>query len=242
MTSQLTYVPGNYWDVCDYILKVRPVEVAGVVFIRVLSWRLVGQIVGLYAMGCWRVANVLVGNLFSLMRDRRRRRLQELGIPRFGLKTMGDGEIVEWVKRNGVDLIVNLRTRDIFGSSILAAPAMGCINVHHGLLPRYRGMYCDLYALAEGRPAGFTVHVMDAGLDTGRILLQEVVAQSAKDYVAYLGRAARQEGPALARLLRRIQREGRLPEGEANTATDAVFTRMPTPATIKAFRLAGMQL
>lgn len=56
---------------------------------------------------------------------------------------------------------------------MLAAPRLGCINVHSSLLPKYRGAAPINWAIARGeRETGVTIMQMDAGLDTGAILLQ----------------------------------------------------------------------
>lgn len=56
---------------------------------------------------------------------------------------------------------------------ILFAPSLGCINVHSSLLPKYRGAAPINWAIARGeRETGVTIMQMDAGLDTGAMLLQ----------------------------------------------------------------------
>ena len=57
---------------------------------------------------------------------------------------------------------------------ILAAPRLGCINVHASLLPRWRGAAPIQRAILKGdRETGVTIMQMDTGLDTGAILLQQ---------------------------------------------------------------------
>jgi methionyl-tRNA formyltransferase len=64
----------------------------------------------------------------------------------------------------------------ILPPAILAAPARGCLNVHASLLPRWRGAAPVQRALLAGdRETGVTIMQMDAGLDTGPILLQEII-------------------------------------------------------------------
>jgi methionyl-tRNA formyltransferase len=59
---------------------------------------------------------------------------------------------------------------------LLAAPRLGCLNVHASLLPRWRGAAPIQRALLAGdRETGITIMQMDEGLDTGPILLQETV-------------------------------------------------------------------
>jgi methionyl-tRNA formyltransferase len=57
---------------------------------------------------------------------------------------------------------------------ILAAPRLGCLNIHASLLPRWRGAAPIQRALMAGdAETGVTIMQMDEGLDTGPMLLQE---------------------------------------------------------------------
>ncbi|MGH6930588.1 MAG: methionyl-tRNA formyltransferase, partial [Dongiaceae bacterium] len=58
--------------------------------------------------------------------------------------------------------------------AILAAPRLGCLNIHASLLPRWRGAAPIQRALMAGdTETGVTIMQMDEGLDTGPMLLQE---------------------------------------------------------------------
>ncbi len=62
----------------------------------------------------------------------------------------------------------------ILPEPILAAPRLGCFNVHASLLPRWRGAAPIQRAILAGDDeTGVTIMAMDAGLDTGPILLQQ---------------------------------------------------------------------
>jgi len=62
----------------------------------------------------------------------------------------------------------------IIPPSILKLPPLGCINVHASLLPKYRGAAPIQWAVISGEHrTGVTTMMMDEGLDTGDILLQE---------------------------------------------------------------------
>jgi methionyl-tRNA formyltransferase len=64
----------------------------------------------------------------------------------------------------------------ILPKSFLAAPRLGCINIHASLLPRWRGAAPIARALLAGdRESGITIMQMEAGLDSGPILLQEAI-------------------------------------------------------------------
>jgi len=60
---------------------------------------------------------------------------------------------------------------------VLDAPRLGCVNVHASLLPRWRGAAPIQRAILEGdAETGVTIMLMEPGLDTGPMLLKEVVA------------------------------------------------------------------
>ena len=64
----------------------------------------------------------------------------------------------------------------ILPSPILAAPRLGCLNVHASLLPRWRGAAPIQRAILAGdAETGITIMQMDEGLDTGAMLLRESV-------------------------------------------------------------------
>jgi len=79
--------------------------------------------------------------------------------------------------------------------AILDAPRLGCVNVHASLLPRWRGAAPIQRAILAGdTETGVTIMQMDAGLDTGPMLLKEAVpigpattAQDLHDRLAELG-------------------------------------------------------
>src|SRR5690606_523522 len=108
----------------------------------------------------------------------------------------------------------------IYKRSILQAPRLGCLNVHHGLLPRYRGTMCDLYALSEGREAGFSVHVMTPKLDAGPILRRQIVGGGTRDYLSYLRHTGPIEARVLTELVDEIENLGQLPTGDVNRCDD----------------------
>ena len=71
-----------------------------------------------------------------------------------------------------LDLLVVCRFA-LLPVKVFSRPRWGAINVHSSLLPRYRGVHPVSWALIEGASeTGVTVHIIDAGIDTGSILRQ----------------------------------------------------------------------
>jgi methionyl-tRNA formyltransferase len=80
------------------------------------------------------------------------------------------------------DLITVTAFGRILPPAILNLPPKGCINVHGSLLPKYRGAGPIQWALINGETeTGITTMLMDEGMDTGAILLQEPLAIRPED-------------------------------------------------------------
>ena len=94
----------------------------------------------------------------------------------------------------------------ILPQALLDLPKLGALNVHPSLLPKYRGATPIQTALREGETeTGVTIMLMDAGMDTGDIVLQERVAiEPDDDYGALHDRLALYGGELLGEALDRI--------------------------------------
>lgn len=80
------------------------------------------------------------------------------------------------------DLIAVAAYGRILHTPILRLPPQGCVNVHGSLLPKYRGAAPVQWAVINGETeTGITTMLMDEGMDTGAMLLQERLAIMADD-------------------------------------------------------------
>ena len=103
------------------------------------------------------------------------------------------------------DLVVLHGTRIVAERTIRAVSAP-FVNIHAGMTPMYRGVHGGYWALADGHPdlCGVTVHLVDAGIDTGGILARVPLTPTGDDsFVTYpvlqLGEGLRALGTVLAR-------------------------------------------
>ena len=95
-----------------------------------------------------------------------------LGLPVEQPESLRDPEAGERLAAHRPDLIVTAAYGLILPPDILSIPAAGCINVHASLLPRWRGAAPVQHALLAGDvETGATIMQMDAGVDTGAVLL-----------------------------------------------------------------------
>jgi methionyl-tRNA formyltransferase len=105
------------------------------------------------------------------------------------------------------DLLIVVAYGLILPPKILALPRLGCWNVHASLLPRWRGAAPIARAIEAGdRATGICLMKMESGLDTGPVILREVVeiepfenAQSLHDRLARIGARVLADGLALLR-------------------------------------------
>ena len=80
------------------------------------------------------------------------------------------------------DVIVVAAYGQILPQSVLDIPALGCINIHPSLLPRYRGVSPVPAAILAGDQfSGVSIMLMDKGLDTGPVLTRAQVPVSGRD-------------------------------------------------------------
>jgi methionyl-tRNA formyltransferase len=97
-----------------------------------------------------------------------------------GLRVYEPGNLRDFAAELGgepFDLFVLASYGRILPKRLIELPRLGALNVHPSLLPKYRGATPIQSAIANGdRETGVTIMMMDAGMDTGDIVLQERVA------------------------------------------------------------------
>lgn len=98
------------------------------------------------------------------------------GLPVWQPEKIKAPEAVERLRALQPELIVVVAFGQILSQAILDIPPLGCVNVHASLLPAYRGAAPIHWAIINGEAeSGVTTMRMDAGLDTGDMLLKRKV-------------------------------------------------------------------
>lgn len=119
----------------------------------------------------------------------------QLALPLFQPAKVRAEEFLKQLRALSPDLIIVVAFGQILPRPLLDIPPRGCINVHASLLPFYRGAAPINWALINGeQETGVTIMLLDEGIDTGDILLQEAIpilvtdnASSLHDKLAHLG-------------------------------------------------------
>lgn len=104
------------------------------------------------------------------------------GIEVFAPTKIKEVQAVEKLRQYEADIFVVAAFGQILSKEILDMPKFGCINIHASLLPKYRGAAPIQWVILDGeKETGVTIMQMDVGLDTGDMLLKEVVAIDKKE-------------------------------------------------------------
>jgi methionyl-tRNA formyltransferase len=109
------------------------------------------------------------------------------GLPVEKPATLRDQATVERLQQWHADVMVVVAYGLILPAAVLALPRLGCLNIHASLLPRWRGAAPIHRAILAGdTQTGVTIMRMDAGLDTGPMLLERVTPIAVSDTAAAL--------------------------------------------------------
>ncbi len=238
VTSQITFVPRNYNDL---IIEIAPHEdVVGLVELKNNSIQLFLKSLGLCFFIAPNMGFQLLKNIFSFSSIKRKRAYNKLNKSFTRMNTVNCEQMIQLINAQEIDLVVNARTRFIYKKAALIAPKMGCINIHHGLLPKQRGTMCDLWALAEGQQGGFTIHEMTKKIDDGAILTKQIVAPKNKNYLNYLAIATQKELEVLSTMLTEIKKNGIRSEPNNCEKNNIIYRKNPTLTELKRIKANGI--
>ncbi|MFP4386748.1 MAG: methionyl-tRNA formyltransferase [Alphaproteobacteria bacterium] len=99
------------------------------------------------------------------------------GIPVYTPKTLKTAQIQEQFTAHKADIAVVAAYGLLLPQAVLDAPRFGCLNIHGSLLPAWRGASPIQHAIWKGdKKSGITIMQMDAGMDTGAMILQDELA------------------------------------------------------------------
>ncbi|GAA3842251.1 phosphoribosylglycinamide formyltransferase [Saccharothrix violaceirubra] len=144
-------------------------------------------------------------------------RAERAGVPTFAVRLRDHADRAAWdtaladaVAAHEPDLVVSAGFMKILGPSFLDRFGGRMVNTHPALLPAFPGAHGVRDALDYGvKATGATVHLVDAGVDTGPILAQEAVVVDPDDDVDSLHERIKVvERRLLVDVLARLAREG----------------------------------
>ncbi|OFW61885.1 MAG: hypothetical protein A2133_03010 [Actinobacteria bacterium RBG_16_64_13] len=100
------------------------------------------------------------------------------------VRSVNSAQVIDHLGELRPRVVVINGTRILSAEVLRSAPSV-FLNMHLGVTPMYRGVYGAYWALAERKPesCGVTVHLVDDGIDTGRILGQALISPTKEDNV-----------------------------------------------------------
>ena len=112
----------------------------------------------------------------------------EAGLSLHEVETVTSGPGADALAASAPDLLIVVAYGEILPQGVLDLPAIAPVNLHFSLLPKLRGASPVQTALLEGRDeTGVTTIVMDAGIDTGPVILRRAEAIERGDDAGSLG-------------------------------------------------------
>jgi methionyl-tRNA formyltransferase len=220
------------------------IEVCGITIDRAFHeplWKTLRRIHGLY--GPWGLARLGLRFIDARLRRRSIEALAVLAaLPIFRARSVNETAYITQIGQVAPDVIVSVAAPEIFKRELLDVPRLGCINIHSGRLPAYRGMMPTFWQMQRGeRAVTITVHRMVPRLDIGDVLATQEFALRNCDSLDRVMKGTKCEG---ARLLIRVLRDLRANRVRPRPLdmTQASYFSFPKPEDVRIFRKRGHRL
>ena len=141
------------------------------------------------------------------------------GIPVYQPEKIKSDEAYDYFKRLAPDVVVIVAYGQIISQRLIDIPRLGWINLHGSLLPKYRGAAPINWAIANGEKlTGLTTMLIDAGLDTGPMLLKYQTGIGADETAPELTDQLADAGaPLIVETLRKLDRGEIAPTPQDNS-------------------------
>lgn len=153
----------------------------------------------------------------------------ELGLPVYQPRRVKTSAAVEQLRDLHPDLILVAAYGQMLSQAILDIPVFGCVNIHASLLPKYRGAAPIQWAIANGEAVtGVTAMQMNAGMDTGDMILKKEVPIEEEDTAGTLYDSLAVAGAKLTEEVLAILSRGECLPREPQREEDATYAPILT--------------
>jgi methionyl-tRNA formyltransferase len=147
-------------------------------------------------------------------------------IPVYHFEDMNSPACADLLEVLQPDLLV-IVSAPILKPWIFTKAKLGCLNPHPGWLPKYRGLGANAYTVLNNEEPGVTIHYIDDGIDTGKILKRERVPVQKDDTIAKINDRAMSKGAELmVKVIQDIQAE-QLQIPEIEESPGMLYRAMP---------------
>lgn len=139
-----------------------------------------------------------------------------------------DKQCEQLFKKIKPDIIILGGCYSIIRGNIIKIPKLGILNVHPGLLPKYRGVSVVQWAIYNEDAIGVTVHFVDEGVDTGGIVEQKEIAINKNDTLKSLRtRCYRTGGELLSKIILKMIDGKTIQAKKQSKADEMQYFQMP---------------
>lgn len=166
---------------------------------------------------------------------------QKYNVPYSYCENLNSKKFLQYCRQLDIALIASVSPSQIFKEDLINLPKHGCINIHTAKLPKYRGLYPTYWAMAYGeKTLGISIHYIEKGIDTGKIILQDELEISSNATLDYMLKTTKLKGAEL--LLEAINQinignvEAYYAEGQGS------YFSFPTAESYKRFKSLGHKL
>ena len=148
------------------------------------------------------------------------------GLPLFQPRRINSSKSRAWIDQLCPDLIILAGYNQILQRDIIDIPSLGCINLHGGKLPEYRGVAPINWQLINGETkGGCAILYVDEGIDTGDIIAQQYYDITLEDDASTLiQKTLKIYPPMLLKVLRSIE-DGSVKRVRQNPMEGCYYTR-----------------
>jgi methionyl-tRNA formyltransferase len=162
-------------------------------------------------------------------------------VPHAFIGNPNQNDAASQIARLSPDLLVSVACPYILKEKLLNLPPLGCVNIHHAPLPRYKGMMPTFWQMYQGeQEVGLTIHTMAARVDEGSALLQEQLPMMKGESLDSLIRRTKRHGAhCMLKVLQQIAQQTQT-KLSVEDGPGTYFT-FPTAAEIKEFRRRGFR-
>lgn len=164
------------------------------------------------------------------------------GIPCGHITNPNDEEFRRSLAERAPDVIVSVACPYILKAPVLGIPRLGCINIHHAPLPRYKGMMPTFWQVFNReKSVGVTIHYMNEAIDEGNGLLRdqmEILPGESLDHL--IKRSKRHGAHCMARVLKQVRRNEQKPF--PLDTEEATYFTFPTADQMLDFRRRGLRV
>ncbi len=162
-------------------------------------------------------------------------------IPYLHCENINAPDFLNQVRNLNIDLITSVSPTQIFKKELINLPKHGCINIHTAKLPKYRGLYPTYWAMVcEEKEAGISIHYIEEGIDTGKIILQDQVTIPPETTLHHMLTETKLKGAMLLaeaiKLIDSASAEAFYPQGQGE------YYSFPTSQSYQQFKKLGYKL